>query len=246
MKKKLKTASLILTSVFLYVIHIPFAVAKSAAGTKLFLDPSDSLKKIQGKSVNAVKSAYDKLNLDVAGLSRQAYDYATRGFDKLMAQGKLNKDSILAIADFSQPSRNKRLYIIDLKNEKLLFHTLVAHGKNSGLDKTVSYSNQHSSLQSSPGFFVTDDTYQGSNGYSLRLDGMERGINDNARERAIVMHGADYVSQAFVNARGFIGRSWGCPAVSQKEAKPIINTLKGGSCLFIYSPGYVSKSPLLN
>jgi len=190
---------------------------------------------------------YDKLHLDVSGLSRQAYDYAKKGFDKLLAQGKLLNDSIIAIADFSQPSRNKRLYVLDVKNNKMLFHTLVAHGKNSGLEKTVSYSNQPESLKSSPGFFVTHETYNGNNGYSLRLEGMERGINDNAYERAIVMHGANYVSQAFVNARGFAGRSEGCPAVPVEEAKPIINSIKDGTCLFIYTPdqSYLEHSPVL-
>ena len=246
MQRKLKTAYLVLTSVLLYLFHLPIALAKSATGSRFIPDASDSVRKVSSKTLASARSVYDSLRLDVAGLSRQAYDYALRGFDKLLAQGKLLNDSILTIADFSQPSRNKRLYIIDLKNQKVLFNTWVAHGKNSGLDRTVSYSNQHSSLQSSPGFYITRGTYFGSNGYSLRLDGMERGINDNAMERAIVMHGADYVSQSFINARGFIGRSWGCPAVSQREAAPIINTLKGGSCLFIYSPSYVSRSPILN
>jgi hypothetical protein len=249
MKKRLKTAYLVLSSVLLYLLHLPFAIAKSASGTKLFIDPSDSIKKLPAKSMGIapmVRSVYDNLHLDVSGLSRQAFDYAKKGFDKLVEQGKLINDSIIAIADFSQPSRNKRLYVLDLKNNKVLFHTLVAHGKNSGLERTVAYSNQPSSLKSSPGFYVTHETYNGSNGYSLRLEGMERGINDNAMERAIVMHGADYVSESFINARGFIGRSWGCPAVPAKEAASIINTLKGGSCLFIYSPDYIDQSRILN
>src|SRR6185503_15896712 len=130
MKKKLKTAYVVLTSVFLYLFHLPFAMAKSA-GT-FIQHPSDSLKKLATKSTSAVRSFYDELHLDVSGLSRQAFDYAKKGFDKLMQQGKLNSDSIIAIADFSQPSNHKRLYVLDMKHNKVLFQTLVAHGKNSG------------------------------------------------------------------------------------------------------------------
>jgi L,D-transpeptidase catalytic domain len=168
--------------------------------------------------------------------------------EKLTEQGKLNNNSILAIADFSLPSTQKRLFVLDLKNYKVLFNTFVAHGKNSGREWANSFSNQPSSLKSSPGFYITHETYNGDNGYSLRLEGIEKGINDNAYEREIVMHGADYVNQSFANAKGYIGRSWGCPAVPVAEAIPIINTIKDGNCLFIYSPdqGYLSHSPVLN
>jgi hypothetical protein len=149
--------------------------------------------------------------------------------------------------DFSLPSSKKRLFVIDLKNYRVLFNTLVAHGKNTGLAYAKNFSNQLSSFKSSPGFYITRNTYQGGNGYSLKLEGVEKGINDRAMERAIVMHGADYVSNSFINARGFIGRSHGCPAVPVKDAQPIINTIKGGSCLFIYqpSPSYLQRSVVL-
>ena len=135
-----------------------------------------------------------------------------------------------------------------MKNYKVLFNTLVAHGRNSGVEYARSFSNKHSSYQSSPGFYTTGNTYQGSNGYSLKLNGLEKGINDNALERTIVMHGADYVSQGIANARGWIGRSWGCPAVPVKYAVPIIEKVKNGTCLFIYSPesNYVSRSNFLS
>ena len=162
--------------------------------------------------------------------------------DILIAQGKLVNDSILAVIDFSLPSSVKRLFILDTRHFKLLHVSLVAHGKNSGTAMAHSFSNQPKSFKSSPGFYITGNTYNGYNGYSLKLEGIERGINDNAFERAIVMHGANYVSQAFVDAQGFVGRSEGCPAVPMNEAKPIINMLKDGSCLFIYTPlNYVSR-----
>jgi len=251
MKKKLKSAYLIITSVFLYLFHLPFAVARSAANSSLFLHPIDSVKEIHNSSLSfipAARSLYDSLHLSMNGLSWQAFEKAKKGLDKLVAQGKVMNESILAIADFSQPSSRKRLYIIDLKKQKLLFQTLVAHGRNSGYAEANAFSNKPSSFMSSPGFYVTRNTYEGHNGYSLKLEGLERGINDNAYERALVVHGAPYVSQEFIKARGFIGRSEGCPAVPLAEATPIINTIKGGTCLFIYSPDrtYLSHSEVLN
>jgi len=238
-------------SVVIYLLHLPFTFAKSATGNKLFFHPANPVKTSITNSLNlipAVKSVYDSLQLNISGLSQQAFDYAKKGIEKLIEQGKLLNDSIVAIIDFSQPSNKKRLYVLDLKNYKVLFNTLVAHGKNSGREWASSFSNQVSSLKSSTGFYITGDTYIGNNGYSLRLEGLERGINDKAFERTIVMHGADYVSQDYVNAQGFIGRSWGCPAVPVKETVPIINSIKNGACLFIYSPDqrYLSDSPVLN
>jgi hypothetical protein len=250
--KKLRKAYLIITSLLIAVLHLPVALAKYAGGNKVFARTNTPVKRTVEVTPGAAPmpsfSVYDSLHLDLAGLSDQAYEYAKRGYEKLLAQGKLVNDSILAIVDFSQPSFKKRLYILDMKNYKVLFNTLVAHGKNSGAANATSFSNQPESLKSSPGFYVTGGTYNGSNGYSLRLEGMDRGFNDNAYNRAIVMHGADYVSQDFINARGFIGRSWGCPAVPARLAAPIINTLKNGSCLFIYTPDqkYVERSSVLN
>ncbi|MFI5156909.1 MAG: murein L,D-transpeptidase catalytic domain family protein [Chitinophagales bacterium] len=238
-------------SVFLYLFHLPFAVARSAANTSLFLHPVDSVKEIHNSSLSFIPTAralYDSLHLSMSGLSRQAFETAKKGFDRLVEQGRIMNDSILAIADFSQPSSRERLYILDLKKHKLLFQTLVAHGRNSGLAQANVFSNRPSSYMSSPGFYVTRNAYEGNNGYSLKLEGLERGINDNAYERALVIHGAPYVSQDFIRTRGFIGRSEGCPAVPLTEAMPIINTIKGGACLFIYSPNrsYLSHSDVLN
>jgi hypothetical protein len=162
--------------------------------------------------------------------------------------GLLNGDShLLTVCDFSMSSNTKRLWVIDMNEKKVLFNSLVAHGKNTGEEFATNFSNTESSLQSSLGFYITDATYDGDNGYSLRLLGMDKGFNDAAYRRAIVMHGADYVSEEFAAMHKRIGRSWGCPAVPRDLTKPIINTIKGRNLLFIYYPdqNYLSKSEWL-
>ncbi len=191
---------------------------------------------------------FSELHLNEAGMNSNVFNSALQGLQKLGAEGAVKNDDIITIIDFSQPSNKKRLYVLDLENKKILFNTLVAHGRNSGALWANSFSNNASSLKSSPGFYVTAETYMGDNGYSLRLDGMEKNINDNARDRDIVMHGAPYVDQSAIHSLGFLGRSWGCPAVPESSHKEIINTIKDGTCLFIYSPdkNYLQNSPLLN
>ncbi|HEY8398603.1 MAG TPA: murein L,D-transpeptidase catalytic domain family protein [Flavihumibacter sp.] len=181
-------------------------------------------------------TVYHGLRLDSLGLSSTAFEQALAGWNHLKEKGQLRNQSILTIADFSQPSTAKRLYIIDVEKNELLFHTYVAHGRNSGLEQAVSYSNKAKSHKSSPGFYRTEATYMGSNGYSLKLSGLEKGINDNAYRRAIVVHGADYVSEQLIRNQGYLGRSYGCPAVPKELARPIIDAIKDGSCLYIYTP----------
>ena len=166
----------------------------------------------------------------------------------MKSKGIIKNTNIITIADFSQPSWKKRLYVIDLVKGKLLFNTFVAHGVNSGLDYAKDFSNKPESFKSSPGFYVTSNTYNGNNGYSLKLKGIEKGINDNAEERDIVVHGAAYVHENFIKMKGYIGRSFGCPSVPEKLSKPIINTIKNGTCLFIYSPdkNYIASSQILH
>ena len=190
---------------------------------------------------------YSEIGLDAAGLNSQAFDLAIQGFQKLVNAGKVAKDGILTIADFSQPSTKKRLYVIDLDKKEILFQSVVSHGRNTGTLWAKSFSNRTGSYQSSPGFYVTAETYMGGNGYSLRLDGMERNINDNARSRAIVMHGAPYANESSIRSLGFLGRSQGCPALPQALTRPVINTIKGGTCLFIYTAdaSYVKQSNLI-
>lgn len=196
---------------------------------------------------SVVAALYDSLELAGIGLGLEAFEQALKGFNKLKESGQLGKENIISIADFSQPSTQKRLYIIDLEKMKLLFNTYVAHGRNSGKEQAIHYSNNLSSYKSSPGFYRTEGTYYGSNGFSLRLAGLEKGINDNADRRAIVMHGANYVSESLIKSQGFLGRSQGCPAIPVKLTRPIINTIKDGSCLFIYAPVtyYAQRSTLI-
>lgn len=195
-----------------------------------------------------ISRLYDSTHLEERGLQKNVVELAMKGFSALMDKGKLNRDSILTIVDFSQSSREKRLYVIDLKNMQLLFNTRVAHGRNSGMEYARSFSNIAASHKSSLGFYVTQDTYRGSNGYSLRLLGMEKSINDKAFKRNIVIHGADYVDKSFLLERGMLGRSYGCPAIPTENHKAIINAIKDGSCLFIYSPNekYLNASTVLN
>ncbi len=196
---------------------------------------------------NSNYNLYHFLGLDSLGLGQKAYELAVHGWEKLKENGQISRTSIMTIADFSQPSAQKRLYVIDMESGKLLYNTYVAHGRNSGRELATNYSNRPSSYQSSPGFYRTEDSYYGSNGYSLRLEGLEKGINDNADRRAIVVHGAPYVNENFIRQQGYIGRSQGCPAIPVELARPIINTIKGGSCLFIYAPvpTYAQRSRLI-
>jgi hypothetical protein len=153
------------------------------------------------------------------------------------------------LRDYSQSSNKKRLYVIDLQNKKLLFNTYVAHGRNTGEEYAKSFSNKEGSLKSSLGFFITEHPITGSHtGFSLMIDGVEKGFNDNAVKRAIIVHGADYATENYIKKYGRLGRSWGCPALPADLSKLIIETIKGGTCLFIYNPdnNYICRSSLLN
>ena len=167
-----------------------------------------------------------------AEVLRLALDAAKTAEEK----GLLHRRDVITVIDYSLPSTQPRLFVFDLVARKLLFRELVAHGKNSGDNRTNFFSNSPGSLATSLGLFVTEDTYVGGNGYSLRLRGLEEGVNDMARDRAIVMHGASYVSRAVIAALGRLGRSYGCPAVRKEVARKIINTVRGGSAVFAYYP----------
>lgn len=167
-----------------------------------------------------------------ADVLRLALDAAHRAEDR----GLVQRRDLLTVIDYSLPSSQPRLFVFDLSAKRLLFRELVAHGKNSGDDVATAFSNSPGSLETSLGLFVTADTYEGHNGYSLRLKGLEEGVNDMAWDRAIVLHGAAYVSREAIKALGRLGRSWGCPAVSSLMAKKIIDTIRGGSAVFAYYP----------
>lgn len=190
---------------------------------------------------------FSQMKLDSLGLTREAFDFALAGMEKLEREGKLKNTDLLTIADFSQPSSRKRLFVIDLKQAKVLFNTFVSHGRNSGTVLATAFSNAPESFKSSLGFYVTGQTYRGQHGYSLRLQGEEEGINDNAMSRGIVMHSAAYVNEKIVKMQGYAGRSLGCPAIPEKVHKQIIEVIKDGTCLFLYSPdkSYMVNSKML-
>lgn len=177
----------------------------------------------------------------------EALDFAIQGFEKLQDSIKL-KTNIISVLDFSQPSTNKRFYLIDINTKKVLYQDYVAHGKNTGSLMAKNFSNEVNSYKSSLGFYKTAETYFGKHGLSLRLDGLEKGINDKARQRAIVMHAADYAEESFINNHGRLGRSFGCPALPTKNYNKIINLIKNGSLLFIYAPkqNYLQNSTIIN
>ena len=193
------------------------------------------------------ESLFDSLNLIASGLEKEVFLKAYKGYIYLLNSGLVANPNILSIADFSQSSRNKRLYIIDLKQGQLLFNTYVSHGKNSGGEMATSFSNVKDSYKSTLGFLLTSDTYVGCAGYSLRFRGMEPGINDNVRFRDIIVHGSKFVNEQTAKA-GQVGNSLGCPAVPMSQSRKIIDAIKGGSVYFIYHPDeyYNSASPVLN
>lgn len=218
------------------------------SGDKKFASLLPSIENEAPVVVKWIDSVYDAIHLDSFGLKKNIFYYACKGYEFLLSQNKLEKPSVLTICDYSQSSDSKRLYVIDLDEGKLLFNTYVSHGKNSGHEYATSFSNRMDSHKSSLGFMITGDTYRGHKGYSMRLTGVEPGINDNVLARNIVMHGSNYVSAERADEGSSMGRSFGCPAVSYAEHKKIIDVIKGGSCFFIYADYqlYVSSSKILN
>lgn len=194
-----------------------------------------------------IDKLYDEIGLEGI-LDNTLFERSLMGYLNLVNSEIVKNKSLITIIDYTRPSSEKRLYVIDLYSRKLLFESLVAHGKNTGDKYAKLFSNEVGSLKSSIGFFVTMDTYTGDNGYSLRLKGLEKDFNDKAEQRYIVMHGADYVSEDYIKENGRIGRSWGCPAVPTDIADSLIDTIKDGSALFIYndSPYYLDNSRYMN
>jgi len=195
------------------------------------------------------KDIYSILNLSASGLSREVFQLALKGYHKLQEIGKLRRNDILTIVDFSQSSTKKRLYVIDLEHMALLFNTYVAHGRNTGEEYATNFSNVSGSYKSSLGFYVTKEEIKGAEtGLSLLLDGVEKGFNDNALKREIIIHGAAYATENFIRQTGRLGRSFGCPALPPDLIKPVVEAIREGSCLFIYhyDKQYLSHSRLLN
>jgi len=184
---------------------------------------------------------FNKLKFDI-------FAKALKGYLVMKNEGMISNAKYLTIMDFELSANQRRLWVLDLDKKKIILNELVSHGRNSGEEYARNFSNQPESFKSSLGFYVTGNNYIGKNDYSLRLHGIEEGFNDNAFERGIVMHGAEYVCSRYIRNNKRLGRSQGCPAVSGKISKWLINTIEGGSCLFIYYPdkNYLKKSELIN
>jgi hypothetical protein len=195
-----------------------------------------------------VDSVYRQAALYTYGLDETVFFEAVKGYQFLLSKGQLSNPDILSIADYSQSAKKRRLYVIDMKQGKILFNTFVSHGRNSGAEFAIDFSNSQNSNKSSLGFMITAETYMGDAGYSVKLDGIEEGINNQVRIRNVVMHGSKFVNYERIYEKGTIGNSLGCPAIPMSDHRQVIDKIKGGSCLFIYSPDgyYKQKSPVLN
>jgi hypothetical protein len=197
---------------------------------------------------DSIQHLYNEIGLENYDLSFEVFKYGMIGYYNLQQEGKLNNKNLLSIIDFTKASTKKRFYTIDLDLLQVKYYTYVSHGKNTGEDKATSFSNTVHSNQSSLGFYVTGETYVGSKGYSLKLDGTENGYNDKIRERAVVMHDAEYVSEYWIKQYGRLGRSQGCPALPKGIAKEVIDTIKNRTAIFAYynDDKYLSESRYLD
>jgi len=211
------------------------------------LTPSKS--DVESSKINIkIKSLYDSFaekNVDLPSFG--TFERGMMGYTKLLDEG-LIKNNILTLVDFSLSSTKKRMWIMDMTTDKILFNTYVAHGQNTGGEFATNFSNTVNSFQSSLGFYVTGETYYGKNGLSLFIDGQEKRYNSRARERYVVIHGADYATPEFINKNGRLGRSLGCPAVPMDLAHDVINTIKGESVVYIHQEDedYVENSSFIN
>lgn len=220
----------------LFILLFPLDFLSSDAN-----EPSTSLS-LSVDEPTPAERLFDEMQLkDVVNFA--AFRQAINGYYKISEKHK----PIMTLIDFSKPSTEKRLFVFDMQKKELLYSSVVSHGKNSGDNYATSFSNEYGSYKSSLGFYLTGKTYQGRNGYSMILDGLEKGINDKAKERAIVVHGASYANPSTATS-GRLGRSLGCPALPKILTKPIINTIKDGSVLFIYAndPDYLTQSSIIS
>jgi hypothetical protein len=197
---------------------------------------------------DSIQHLYTVIGLSEYDLSYEVFRYGMIGFYSLKQEGKVGEKNLLSIIDFTKPSTSKRFYTIDLDHFEVKYHTYVSHGKNTGENLARNFSNVVHSNQSSLGFYVTAETYIGSKGYSLKLDGTEKGYNDNMRQRAVVMHEAEYVSERWIKTYGRLGRSQGCPALSKEISKKVISAIKDRTVIFAYvnDETYLRSSAYLN
>ena len=229
-----KLINVLLATVLCLVAAAPAKSAIAARGSTI-------AKSSVASRVDMAEAAHGGVPVDVLRLALGAVQCAT-------ASGDIKAPPTLTLIDYSRPSVEPRMWVFDLNSGRLLFKELVAHGRNTGENMATRFSDAMNSHQTSLGLFVTSDTYVGTNGYSLRLDGLEPGFNARARERAIVMHGAPYVDAKLAATQGRIGRSWGCPALREAVARDVIDTIRGGGVIFSYYPdaAWLKSSRFLN
>lgn len=231
----------------LFVFFSVFVNENNSADVVSFREP-EPISNLNPSSDSNIEIVYNKMNSSTYSLPDiQGFKEALKGFYELKAQGVIQKD-ILTLIDFSLSSNSKRLWVIDMATNTILYNSLVAHGRNTGEEFANSFSNVSSSFKSSLGFYSTGEIYNGKHGMSLKLDGLEKGINDNARARGVVVHSANYVSNSFIKFNKRLGRSQGCPAIPEELLKEIVETIKNKSCLFIYHPSrsVEKKEPFLS
>ncbi len=223
---------------YLMLALILGSISTTAFGFTL-KNPTKTESTIELSSKKNEERLYQEIGLK-GKLDYEVFKTALNGYNKI--EGK--RKELLTIIDYSKPSTEKRFFVIDMERKKLLVHSHVSHGKNSGGNIATSFSNKMSSNKSSLGFFLTENTYMGGNGYSLVLNGLEKGINDKAKERYIVIHGADYANPRFAQSQGRLGRSLGCPALPKDVSKKAIDMIKNGSVIFVYGndTNYLEKS----
>lgn len=244
----------LVNSIFRFILSLllltgySHAEANSRPTATANLAKTNTFRPERTKAIKTAMDLYQEMNLGAAGLNEEAFEYAYVGYERLRKRRLLHKTTVLSVCDFSQASSNERMYVIDLLNKKLLYRTYVAHGINSGKEYANSFSNRQNSYKSSLGFYITRQSYFGDNGLSLRIQGMDRGFNDMAGRRNIVIHGAPYVSTRILKKYGVMGTTFGCPAIPDDMSSKIIPVIKKGTCFFIYYPSqrYLAASSVLN
>lgn len=241
-KREMKTKSILFAIAFALLLNLP--THASVVGSRASVDTYPP------KVILEDFAAYSRTLYEELGdteLNFKAFQTALKGFVKLQLEDRIDNTTYLTVIDMSRSANERRFFLINLAEKRVEHKSVVAHGRNSGGEYARSFSNIEGSYKTSLGFYKTAETYQGKHGLSLRLDGLE-GSNSNARDRAIVIHAADYVSRKFIEKYGRLGRSLGCPSLPEKDFEKIVNTIKNGSLLFIYYPeeSYFSSSSIAN
>ncbi|MEX0967403.1 MAG: murein L,D-transpeptidase catalytic domain family protein [Bacteroidia bacterium] len=221
---------------FIFLLPLQFEASKAVNAETADVTSTEAAEVAKQNFISHAKSLYAEAGLIGTTLKYEVFEKALTGFYNLKKGSKSSEKDILTIIDFEQSSLNERMFSIDIKNKKLLFNSVVAHGRNSGNLYAKQFSNKPNSYQSSLGFYVTGETYTGKHGLSLRLDGMDAGYNDKARARAIVMHSANYANPSFGAKTGRLGRSLGCPSIPELGHEEVIKTLSEGTVIYIHYP----------